>query len=125
MLRKSHLVRTVDVLQESHEGRDVHLRVEALERAVAPPLKLILGLLLLPKDGVDLFLLGLQTLRLPLALARLLLLLLSLLLLLLLLKLGRAGAGHYSLDAPTTARTRGIIPKAATSVPVAWISLSI
>ena len=122
MLRKTHLVRTVDVLQESHEGRDVHLRVEALERSVAPPLKLILGLLLLPKYGVDLFLLGLQTLRLPLALARLLLLLLSLLLLLLLLlKLGRAGAGHYCLDAPTTARTRGIIPKPATSIPATRI----
>ena len=110
-------------MQESHEGRDVHLRVEVLERSVAPTLKLIFGLLLLPKDGVDLFLLGLQTLRLPLALPRLLLLLLLSLLLLLLLKLGRTGAGHNSLDAPTTAGTRGIIPKAATSIPLTRIRM--
>ena len=124
-LRKTHLVRTVDVLQESHEGGDVHLRVETLKRSVAPPLKLILGLLFLAEDGAHLFLLGLQPLRLPLALARLLLLLPLLLLLLLLLKLGRAGAGHYSLDAPAaTTRTRGFIPKAATSVPVARVLLT-
>ena len=90
---------------------------------MAPTLKLILGLFLLPEDGANLFLLGLQPLRLPLALARMLLLLLLLsllLLLLMLLKLGGAGASYHSLDAPVTARdVRGFIPKAATSVPVA------